>query len=540
MTGPADLKIPEFEHTSMEDISRVTDTLRATFRSNKTKDLQWRLVQLRKLYWAVKDYTPALCNALHADLRKPKHEALVSEIDWVTNDCLFMIKNLERFAKDEPGEDTPLTFALMRPHIRKEPLGMVLIISAFNFPVQLALVPLIGAIAAGCTAVLKPSEGSPHTAMVLRKIVETALDPSAAAVVNGAIPETQALLNVKWDKILYTGSTHVGKIIAQKAAETLTPVCLELGGINPAFVTRHADVKLAARRLAWSKALNAGQVCLSQNYVLADRTIVPQLIAAFKETHKRFFPSGTKNSPDLARIVNQRQFERIKKMLDSTRGEVVMGGATDEASLFIEPTIVQVDSIDDPVICEETFGPVFAILPYDTLDEAINWANQLCATPLALFAFGNEEETKKILGSVTSGGATINDGYTHASIPTLPFGGVGSSGTGAYRGRASFDVFTHRRSVATVPGWLDKLLRVRYMPYSPKELARLRRRGPSGPNFDRAGRPIRGLRYWLGLFIGLGAASFKGALFRWAIALAGLFVARERGLLEMIRLQVLS
>ncbi|ROT35643.1 aldehyde dehydrogenase 3H1 [Sodiomyces alkalinus F11] len=534
MATPVDLKIPDFENTSMEDISRVTDTLRATFRSSKTKDLQWRLVQLRKLYWAIKDYTPALCNALRADLRKSKHEALLSEIDWVANDCIFLSKNLERFAKDEPGEDVPLTFVFMRPHVRKEPLGMVLIIGAFNFPVQLVLTPLIGAIAAGCTAVVKPSENAPHTAMVIKKLVETALDPSAFSVVNGAIPETQALMDIKWDKVMYTGSTHVAKIISQKAAETLTPVCLELGGINPAFVTRHADVKLAARRLAWSKTLNAGQVCLSQNYVLADRTIVPQLITAFKESYKRFFPSGAKNSPDLSRIVNQRQFQRIKKLLDSTRGKIVMGGATDEASLFIEPTIVQVDSIDDPVICEETFGPVFAILPYDTLDEAINSANQLCDTPLALFVFGNEEESKKVLGSVTSGGATINDGYTHASIPTLPLGGIGSSGTGSYRGRASFEVFTHRRSVAVVPAWVDKLLRVRYMPYSPKELARLRSMSALRCDFDRAGRPIRGLRYWLVLVLGLGSPTFKGALFRWAVALAGVFVARQRGLLDFI------
>ncbi|GJC98079.1 aldehyde dehydrogenase [Colletotrichum higginsianum] len=399
MSLALDAKIPDFTHTSTDDIYRLTDTLRATFRSNKTKDLKYR----------------ALCDALRKDLRKCKHEALLSEVEWCANDCLYMLKNLEKFAADEKCEDVPLTYAMLKPRIRKEPLGMILVIGAFNFPVQLTLIPIIGAIAAGCTAVLKPSESAPATAMVLTKIFETALDPKAYTVVNGAVEETQALLDVKWDKIMYTGSTAVGKIIAKKAAENLTPVTLELGGLNPAFITKHADVKLAARRLMWSKCLNAGQVCISQNYILADRAIVDDLIQGLNATLKEFFPS--------------------------------------------------------------------------------------------------------VLNEVTSGGATINDAFFHASIATVPFGGVGDSGTGNYRGRASFEAFTHRRSVAQTPSWMEKFIRVRYMPYSPKELARLQRMTADKPDFDRNGVQIRGLGYWVRFVVGLGASGAKGALLRWVLAL---------------------
>ncbi|EXA29734.1 aldehyde dehydrogenase (NAD(P)+) [Fusarium oxysporum f. sp. pisi HDV247] len=499
-----------FVPTSGEDIARITTTLRATFRSNKTKELQWRLSQLRKLYWVIKDSTPALVEALYKDLRKSEHEALLSEIDWVTNDCLYMIKNLEKFAKDEPIPGVPTAASLMmKPRIRKEPLGMVLVIGAYNFPVQLCLVPLIGAIGAGCVAALKPSEGAPNTAMVLDKIVHSSLDPEAFAVINGAVHETKRLLDVKWDKIFYTGSTQVGKDIATKAAQSLTPVCLELGGLNPAFVTCNADLRIAAQRLAWGKSLNAGQVCISQNYILADKLIVPDLIDAFNAAFREFFPIGPKDSPDYARIINLRHFRRLKNMLDKTNGDIVVGGGYDEAELFLEPTIILVKSIDDIAIREESFGPIFGLLPYETLDEAIHLANQIHATPLALFAFGNKVETEKILSCVTSGGATINDAFSHASILTVPFGGVGDSGIGSYRGRASFEIFTHRRSVASVPTWIDRFLRARYLPYLPNELTKVRHMNNLKPDFDRDGRRVthsamlgHGIKVLLGLFVG--------------------------------------
>jgi beta-apo-4'-carotenal oxygenase len=291
---------------------------------------------------------------------------------------------------------------LLNPIIRKEPLGTILIIGAYNFPVQLSLGPFIGAIAAGCTGVLKPSEVSPATAMVLKKMVEESLDPSAFVVLNGGVQETTALLDEKWDKIFYTGSGNVGTIIAKKAAETLTPVTLELGGRNPAIVTKNADPRLAARRLLWGKLLNAGQVCISQNYIMVDREILPALVEQMKIALKEFLPNGSKASPDYGRIVNKRHFSRIKKMLDETRGEILIGGEVDENENFIELTVVRVDDANDSMIVDESFGPLVPLLAVDNIEEAIRIANSVDATPLGLYPFGTKAETSKSEFSIPS------------------------------------------------------------------------------------------------------------------------------------------
>jgi len=389
------LSIPDFEVTAIDDINAATTTLRSTFNSNRTKDIQYRLVQLRKFYWGVKDNTELLQAALLKDMRKSPYETLISELNLVTDDCLYMIKNLERFAKDEPFEDIPLHFKMVKLHCRKEPLGMALVISAYNFPVVLGLQPFIGVIAAGCTGVLKPSEGAPATAMVLKKIFDEYLDPEAYVVVNGAIPETTTLLDTKWDKICFTGGAKVGKIVAKKAAEHLTPTLLELGGLNPAIVTRNADLKLTARRLLWGKCLNAGQVCMSQNYTLVDRAVLSQYIEALKLAHDKAFPNGPKASPDLARVINRAQFMRMKYMIDETHGKIVLGGEMDESELYIAPTVVLVDSVEDITMKEESFGPIQALMAYDNLDDAIALANTIDRTPLVLATFGNQAETKK-------------------------------------------------------------------------------------------------------------------------------------------------
>jgi beta-apo-4'-carotenal oxygenase len=283
----------------------------------------------------------------------------------------------------------------MKMRVRKDPVGTVLIIGPYNFPVQLLLAPFIGAIGAGCTAVVKPSELTPACAMVIKEMIEKRLDNDAFAVVNGGIPETTALMNEKWDKVFFTGSATVGKIIARKAAETLTPVVLELGGKNPAFVTKKANLALAARRLLWGKTLNAGQVCLSQNYILVDKDVVTTFIEHLKQAYREMFPNGAKASPDFARVVNQRHFFRLKKMLDDTKGKIVMGGAMDESELFIEPTAVLVNSVDDSMMQEESFGPIFSIYPVNSLDEALNIANLVHRTPLSLFSFGSKAENER-------------------------------------------------------------------------------------------------------------------------------------------------
>lgn len=398
--GDTKQEIAPFEHTPVDSIPKMVEEVRATFRTNKTKDVQWRLKQLRKFYWGMLDLAPKFQKALHQDLRMAKTEAFLTEIDFVLSDIMFAIKNLETWAKDETITGMNTEYFFMKHRIRKEPLGTVLVIGAYNFPVQLSLAPCVGALAAGCTVVLKPSESSPATAMVMKELFDAYVDPEVGRIVNGTIPETTALLDQKWDKIMYTGGNRVAKIIAMKAAETLTPVTLELGGMNPAFVTKNADISLAARRLMWSKCTNAGQICISQNYVLVERSVLPDFIDALKVVYKSFFPHGAKVSPDYARIVNERQFQRIKGMVDSSKGKIVLGGEMDESQLYIEPTAVQVDSADDPLMADETFGPVFSILPYDSLDDAIRLANQVYSTPLALCTFGSDAENKQ--GIVTT------------------------------------------------------------------------------------------------------------------------------------------
>ncbi|KUI60564.1 Beta-apo-4'-carotenal oxygenase [Cytospora mali] len=515
--------IPVFAATPLDTIPEICATLRSTFRTLKTKDLEYRKVQLRKLYWGIRDCGAQLEEALQRDLRKSAYESTFTEIAWVASDCMFMLDHLDKFAKDE-SLGTPTVPFLFKPNnvrVRKEPLGTALIIGTYNFPFQLTMAPLVGAIAAGCTAVVKPSESAPNVAMVIKKIFDNYLDPKSYQVVNGPVPETTVLLDQKWDKIFYTGGAQVARIVCKKAAENLTPVTLELGGRNPAFVTRNADLKLAAKRLLWGKTLCAGQVCLSQNYVLVEREVVDDFIKQLNVAFNNVFPQGAKASPDFCRVINERHFLRIKKMLDESKGKIVMGGELDQSELFIAPTAVLVNSVDDSMIKEESFGPIFSIIPFDTLNEAIEVANNVDPTPLALFGFGTQEEFNKLVNAVTSGGATWNDSFMHGSMSNVPFGGVGESGTGSYRGKNSFDAFTHFRTIAQTPGWLEATLRVRYQPYDWKHLKLLRFMTEKKPNFDRNGRVVRGLAYWVKLVLGLGTAESKGALLRWLVLALG-------------------
>jgi beta-apo-4'-carotenal oxygenase len=391
----ASVKIAPFEATAVDTVPGTVSTLKATFRSQKTKSLAYRLQQLRKLYWGLVDNEAAIVEACTQDLGKPTYETYISEIDWLKNDIVFVTKNLAKWMKDESPPDIPLTNSLLNPRIRKEPLGTVLIIGAYNFPLQLSLGPMIGAMAAGCTAVLKPSEAAPAAAMVMKKMIEDVLDPAAYTVVNGAVPETTALLNEKWDKIFYTGGATVGTIIAKKAAETLTPVCLELGGRNPAIVTKNADPRLAARRLLWAKVHNAGQVCISQNYIMVEKEIMPAFIEQLKIAMKEFYPNGTKSSGDFSRIINNRHFHRIKKMVDNSKGKILIGGEMDESENFIDLTVVLVNDINDSMIVDESFGPLVPLLAVDNVDEAIRIANEVHSTPLGFYPFGNKAETSR-------------------------------------------------------------------------------------------------------------------------------------------------
>ncbi|KAK2739855.1 hypothetical protein FQN57_006431 [Myotisia sp. PD_48] len=510
------IDLPPFNPTLVEEIPSRVNNVRIAFYEHRTRPIENRIVQLRKLYWGIKDREDQIKEALHRDLSKSEYESYVSEIVMVQNDIIFVAKNLPKWAKDEKAPDIDLTYSLMKPTIRKDPLGCVLVIGAFNFPFFLTLGPMIGAIAAGNTVVVKPSETSPNCAAVLQDIIEASLDPSWVTVVQGGIPETQALLSERWDKICFTGSPNVGRVVAKAAAPNLTPVLLELGGRNPAFVTKHADLRLAARRLLWGKTFNAGQICTSQNYTMVDREVVPQLIQEFEKAFKEYYPKGAKASPDYCRIVNDSSFRRIKSMIDNTKGKILLGGSMDEKEKFIEPTVVQIDSLDDALMTQESFGPIITVLPVANLDEAIKIANTIDRTPLGLYPFGTKEEIEKVLSTVRSGGASANDSFMHASIPTLPFGGVGESGTGCYHGRSSFEAFTHRRSVTTTPGWVERVLSIRYPPYAGKLKGFL---GSSRlkPDFDRQGRKVYGLFDWITWIVTFGGGANKSGVARTAV-----------------------
>ncbi len=388
---------------------------------------------------------------------------------------------------------------------------------------MLVIAPLAGAIAAGNTVVIKPSENAPNIAAVLQKVIEDSLDQSCYRVIQGGIPETTALLDQKWDKIFYTGGATVGTIIAKKAAETLTPITLELGGRNPAIVTKNADIRLAARRLLWAKIVNAGQVCISQNYTLIDREVLDRFVSETKLAMKEYYPNGTRHTDDFGRIVNDRQWQRLKTMLDNSKGKILMGGELNQEDRYVEPTLILVDSPKDSLLIEESFGPIMPLLPVNNLDEAIRIANTVHATPLGLYPFGTKAETERCLREIRSGGASINDGFMHGSLPTLAFGGIGDSGQGAYRGQASFDCFTHRRSITTTPSWLEGMMSVRYPPYKGK-LEKMRQMGSLKPNFDREGKVKFSLVSYI---LSLGAGSKTSGLIRYVFLIVAALGLRQ-------------
>jgi len=515
----AQVKLPEFVDTPVDDIPKIVGRTNAAFLSHKTRTVEFRVRQLRKLYWGLDSHEAELREAVKRDLNKGFFDAMISEIDWVKNDIIFMTSNLEKWMKDEKVPDISFANRLVNPRIRKDPLGIVLVVGAFNFPFQLSLGPVIGAIAGGNTVVLKPSEQAPYCAAIMQKIMEETLDPDCFTCVQGAIPQMQALLAEKWDKIFFTGSVNTAKIVAKAAAVHLTPTVFELGGKNPAIVTKKADPYLTARRLLWGKTMNAGQVCISQNYTLVDREVLPILVEELKRAFKEFFPNGAKQSEDYAKIVTLRSFERLKGMLDQSSGKIVVGGEMDAEKLFIEPTVVVIPDVNDSLLKEESFGPLMPLLPIDSLDEAISIANSIHATPLGTYIFGDKKEAAKVLSETRSGGATVNDALFHAVIPTLEFGGVGDSGMGAYRGKSSFDTFVHRRAIAQTPKWMERFLAVRYPPYAgTNKYLEFSKMGKLKPNFDREGNEKRTVLWYM---LTLGGKSLTRGVIR-ALVLAGI------------------
>lgn len=417
---------------------------RAFFATGATRSVPFRVEQLRALDAAITRHETALLDALHADLGKSRLEGYASEIGFVQSDIAHTLRHLGKWARPQRRR-IPWMAWPGRGAVHPEPYGVALIFGPFNYPVQLLFSPLIGALAAGNCACLKPSELTPHTAAAMAELVRETFAPEYVAVFEGGVETAQALLQERFDCLFFTGSAAVGRVVLRAAAEHLTPVTLELGGKSPCIVCRDADIEVAARRILWGKLLNAGQTCVAPDYVLVDASIQEPLLEAFRRTLEAFYAGAPEHSEAYSRIVSARHFQRLAAYLD--QGRVVCGGEHDEAARYIAPTILRDVPAEAPVMREEIFGPVLPVVPFDTLDEALADVNAR-PKPLALYLFTRDRVVQeRVLAETASGGVCINDTVTHIVGKELPFGGVGESGMGAYRGKTSFDCFTHYRSV---------------------------------------------------------------------------------------------
>ncbi len=455
--------------TPLDRIAPVVAAARQSYVDGATRPLAWRVATLRRLRDLVKDHEDRLLDALAADFGKPRTEAWVTEIGFTISDIDHTLAHLPLWMKPE-RVGTPLAFKPGSSAIVSEPLGVVCVIAPWNYPVQLLLLPMVAAIAAGNAVVGKPSELAPHTDEALAALVAELGDP-AVALVQGGVAETTELLAQRFDHILYTGNSRVARIVARAAAEHLTPLTLELGGKSPAIVSRNANLDVAARRIAWGKFVNAGQTCIAPDYVLVERDAHDGLVAALGRSIAEFYGSDVQASADYARIVNDPHFHRLEKLLHN--GTVAHGGGSDADTRYIEPTVLTGITRDDPVMGEEIFGPILPVIAVDSLDEAIAFVNA-DEKPLALYSFSErDEDNDRVIAGATSGGACINGTLLHISNPNLPFGGVGESGTGAYHGKFGFDTFSHRRGVHTRSTKLDPALM--YPPYTKRKSSILRR-----------------------------------------------------------------
>ncbi|GAA4548452.1 aldehyde dehydrogenase family protein [Pseudonocardia xishanensis] len=429
-------------HTSGSTVPEVVARLRATFATDRTRALSWRRRQLDALDRLLTTHEREIVEALDADLGRTAFEAWLADIASIRAEIRFARSRLGRWAKDR-RTGLPKATLPAWGRIRREPLGVVLVIGAWNYPFYLTLGPLVGAVAAGNAVVLKPSEHAPASSALMARLVGEYLDTSAITVVEGAVDETQALLAQGLDHVLYTGSAAVGAKILEAAAPTLTPVTLELGGKCPVVVTADADLEVAARRIVWAKLTNAGQTCITPDYVLVEAGVKDELVRRLVETVEEF----RKDAPAAQRIVNRRQYDRLAGLLDSHGGTVAYGGSVDEAAVAVQPTIIVDPDITSPLMADEIFGPILPVLAVDSLDDAIGFVRAR-PKPLAAYLFsGSGAEHKRFVDKVSAGGVVINHIGLHCLSPQVPFGGVGHSGTGAYHGRWGFETFSHRKPV---------------------------------------------------------------------------------------------
>ncbi|NWV09948.1 AL3B1 dehydrogenase, partial [Ptilonorhynchus violaceus] len=442
--------------------------LRASWLSGKTRPMEYRMAQLEALGRFLDDKKQEILEATAADLGKPPFETELSEILLCKNELHETLNNLSRWMKDEQVDRT-LAMQLDSAFIRKDPYGVVLIIAPWNYPIHLFLVPLIGAIAAGNCVVVKPSEVSKKTESLMAEALPSYLDKDCFAVVTGGVQETTRLLENKFDYVFFTGSPPVGRIVMTAAAKHLTPVTLELGGKNPCYMSDACDVTNVARRVAWGRFFNAGQTCIAPDYLLCTLEMQEKLLPALRKAVEDFYGPNPKESPDLGRMVGDKQFQRVRRLLLGS-GRVAIGGQTDEAERYIAPTVLADVQPSDPIMQEEIFGPVLPIVVVANMDEAIDFINSR-ERPLAIYAFSSDNKVvNQVLERTSSGGFCGNDTLMHVMLTSLPFGGIGNSGLGMYHGKFSFDTFSHRRGCLKRGMGREPLNALRYPPYSQQKL----------------------------------------------------------------------
>ena len=446
---------------NQNDIHKLIEKQRAYFYSNETLNIEKRIHALKKLKTCIQKNEAEIATALEADLGKSNFESYMCETGLVLSEISYMLKHIRRFTR-EKRVHTPLSQFHSRSFTKPGPYGVVLIMSPWNYPFLLSLDPLIDAIAAGNTVILKPSAYSPNTSKLIEKMIRECFSPEMVAVVTGGRAENTSLLEEHFDYIFFTGSQNVGREVMKKSSAHLTPVTLELGGKSPCIVDESADLKLAARRIVFGKYLNCGQTCVAPDYILCDKAIRDQLIDAIKSEIRRQFGKHPLENPNYGKIINRKHFQRLQGLIDSSK--VIIGGQSDAKILRIAPTVMKNVTWDDAIMGEEIFGPILPILTYESLDDAIQTVESH-PHPLALYFFSEDKAAqKKVLDRCHFGGGCINDTIIHLATSAMPFGGVGESGMGGYHGQAGFDEFTHYRSIVDKKTWMD--LPVRYQRYN--------------------------------------------------------------------------
>ena len=445
------------------DFSNYIENQENYFRKGNTLPISKRKKLLKNLKKEILSNEDKIFQALNNDLRKSNYETYLTEIGILISEIDLFLSNLKKWAKPKKVKSSLLSFP-SSDYIYSEPYGKVLIISPWNYPFQLAVLPLMSAVAAGNTVVLKPSEHAPNTSSLIKEIIEKIFDKSHALVVEGAAETASKLLEYRWDYIFFTGSVKIGKIVATAAAKHLTPTTLELGGKNPCIIDDSVDLRLTSRRIVWGKFVNAGQTCIAPDFLIVKRNIKEQLIDHLSKEIERAYGKDPKESEDYPRIVNKTNLSRLSNMIKDTK--ILFGGEYDIETCYFSPTIIDEPRIDSPIMDEEIFGPILPIISYDDENQIEKLISKY-EKPLALYVFStNKIFSEKIIRKYSFGGGAINDTIIHVGNPNLPFGGVGYSGIGAYHGKSSFDLLSHKKSIVKKGNWLD--IKIRYAPYKGK------------------------------------------------------------------------